>query len=174
MQKYGACMSVSLHILHWKNASPWAQMECTEETKVWSAQLVSILVSYGSETNLIYGLNFFAPTEQVSMSIDGIIMAVKRRGFNWKGHAQGVRGDTLKSISLCFRSIHIHCSLFQLTGSDNLQHATYAGGKIGSPFPIIMLNELILCTLENKWMLSSTYCSTILNGNLHLHLFCCF
>lgn len=40
------------------NTTSWAQMECTEETKVRSAPLVSILVSYASETNVIYGLTF--------------------------------------------------------------------------------------------------------------------
>lgn len=29
---------------------------------------------------------FFAPSEQVPISIDGIVMAVERWGFNWKGH----------------------------------------------------------------------------------------
>lgn len=33
MQKYGVTVSVPLHIPRCKNASPWAQMECTEETK---------------------------------------------------------------------------------------------------------------------------------------------
>lgn len=109
MQKYGATVSGSLHILHWKNTLPWAQMECTEETKVWSAQLVSILVSYGQRPTLFMDWLFFFFFFCTITSIDGIMMAVGRWGFNWKGHAQGVRGDTSKSISL-------PRSLFQLNG----------------------------------------------------------
>ncbi len=140
-------------------------MEHTEETKVWSTQLVCILLYYGSETNIIYGLTFFffAPSEQVSLSIGGIMMAVARWGFNWQEHAQGVRGDTSKSFSLRLHSFHIPRSLFQLTGFHFFLHAFYAARKIGekhtflpqfSPFPLMMVDKL---TFSLKWQTKGIY-----------------
>lgn len=129
-------------------SAPWAQMEWIlkkpkcEVLSWWASwflmvQRVTLFMDYLFSTFFFF-LLFLAPSEQVSVSTDGIVMAEERQGSNWKGHAQGVRGDTEKSISLHFHSIHMPNSVFRLTGYQCLQHAFWAGGKKGkkNQFPI--------------------------------------
>lgn len=101
-------------------SAPWAQMEwilkkpkC--EVLSWWASWFLMVQKPTLFMDLLFFILFLA-SEQVSVSVDGIVMAEERQGCNWKGHTQGVRGDTEKSISLHFHSIHMPNSVFRLTG----------------------------------------------------------
>lgn len=149
-------------------SAPWAQMEwilkkpkC--EVLSWWASWFLMVQKPTLFMDLLFFILFLA-SEQVSVSVDGIVMAEKRQGCNWKGHTQGVRGDTEKSISLHFHSIHMPNSVFRLTGFKCVQHAFWAGGKRGrgtsSPFPLIILDSLIFFLHKQKGFIlgTSSFC----------------
>lgn len=82
-----------LNILLWSNTLTWAQMDCAEETNVWRAHLVRVLVSYVQRP-----MFFFASSEQ----------ALEPLWWQLRGEALiewGVRGDTSESI--CSSSLHL-------------------------------------------------------------------
>lgn len=94
MQKYGATVSITAYRIFCIERTPrlghrWSvpkKPKC-EVFSWWASWLLMV------RDQPYLWIDFF---EEVSASIDGIMMAVERWGFNWKGQAQGVRGDTLK------------------------------------------------------------------------------
>lgn len=162
-QKYGATVSVSLHIL--RLGHRWSEYWRNQSVKCSVGEHLGFLWFRNQRYLWIYFFFIlFLASEQVSVSVDGIVMAEERQGCNWKGHTQGVRGDTEKSISLHFHSIHMPNSVFRLTGFKCVQHAFWAGGKKGrrtsSPFPLIILDSLIFFLHKQKGFIlgTSSFC----------------
>lgn len=107
-----------------KTPCPGRRWSVVKIPKVWSAQLVSILVSSGQTPTLFTD---WSPLPSPLPSIDCIMMEVEKWDFNWKGHAQGVRGDTWKGISLHFSFL----TDFQLKGFYFHKVVFFAGQKNG-------------------------------------------
>lgn len=114
---------------------PWAQMEFSEETKVRSAQLVSVLLSYASETTVIYGLTFFFfflhhLSHHLSQHSVEVGLCMKRR------FSQSVRGDSSKSIWMYFHSVCI-LTFQKSCAGDNPGVPTFTSALIGTNLLIL-------------------------------------
>ncbi len=162
MQKHGA--TVSLHILHWKNALSWPQMECIEENQ-------SAKCSVGEH------LGFLCFKDQRYLWIDFLHhlsrfpQTLMVLWWQWRGGVLTERGThkvwevtpwkTFLSASTQFLS---H-ALFQLTGFHQRAFLCWWNNCFFSPqFPISLNHGRFLDLVSVFFQGRSSFCFTILNG----------
>lgn len=159
-QKYGAIVCISSLLLHWKNTSPWSQMDCTTEAKVWSAQLVSILVSYGHRPTLFMDQLFWGGSCKYWWYYDGSgeVGHLNERGKIKVWQVTPSKAFRSTSISLSLPNVLIPfspaCPYMQVQNMKNPSFCPH--------FLISLIHERItIFFIENKGVLSQAYVTNV-------------
>lgn len=171
-QKRRATMSVSLHILHWKNTLPWAQTECSEDTQSVKCSAGEHLGFFWSDTDVIYGLT--PPLHQASTVLwwkwrSGILI---ERGMLkvWEVTPEKAFSSTSVSSLISSWKDFIFSNVFFL---QVRKWEDKGGAYFPSQFPIssIIVDSLIFL-VRMKWFYPRLVSQTLMECNMHA--FCCF